>query len=211
MIQIKYEFQVDSTKYYLAIPSLQEIQISYEESKKLGNDKPFPYWGKIWPSAKAMKNFLLEGGHALIKNKQVMEIGSGLGLPSFIASQFAATVIVSDYHVDAIHQLEINLKHWPTKNIQARLFNWQNDCIDDHIEILLLSDLNYDAASHESLIHLISLFLSKPNNTILLSTPDRIAGANFIENLSIYIQSSKQYEIDDTNCFVYILQKKVAL
>ena len=208
MTQIKYKFQVGSSEYYLFIPSLQDLQSSYEESKRKGNYKPFPYWGKVWPAAKALQNFLLEEGYTFIHKKQVMEIGCGLGLPSFIASLYSDSVLATDYHLDAIDQIEINLRHWPTKNIQTKLFNWQNDFVDNHIEVLLMSDVNYDPASHESLKRLIGQFLSNSNNTILLSTPDRIMGVNFIDNISGYIQSSMQYNIDDTNCFVYVLQKK---
>lgn len=210
MTQIKYEFQVGSSEYYLFIPSLQYLQTFYEESKSKGNFKPFPYWGKVWPAAKALQKFLLEVGNTFIQKKQIMEIGCGIGLPSFIASLYADSVLVSDYHEDAINQIKINLGHWPTKNIQTKLFNWQNNFVDNHIEVLLMSDVNYDPVSHESLNRLIGQFLSKPNNTILLSTPDRIAGVNFIDHLSSYIQCSMQYNIDETNCFVYVLQKKAA-
>lgn len=67
-----------------------------------GSLKDFPYWSKCWPSAIALSNFIAKN-QALIQDKQVLELATGLGLPSLVAARFAkmlsqAITFLSPYH-----------------------------------------------------------------------------------------------------------------
>lgn len=204
----KHEFIIDASRYSILVPDMETLKNSYTQIKHINKKTPFPYWGKVWPAAKAMQKFITNEGKPLIKNKKIIEIGCGIGLPSFTASIFADSVLMTDYNTDALEHIQMNIKYWHTNNIEISLFDWRKNYIEDDFDVLIMSDLNYEAESHQDLIFLIESFLIIEERKILLSTPDRIIGGSFINKISSLVVSKKQYEIDKTNCFVYILQKK---
>ena len=61
----------------------------------------FPYWSKVWPSAEALALFILQHPE-YIAGKMVVELGAGLGLPSLVAAQMAASVLCTDYEPEAV-------------------------------------------------------------------------------------------------------------
>lgn len=61
----------------------------------------FPFWAKVWPSATALSLFLQQN-RDLIKNKRVLEIGAGIGLPTFSIAKHAADITITDYAEDAV-------------------------------------------------------------------------------------------------------------
>ncbi|KAM9319990.1 protein-lysine methyltransferase METTL21C-like [Gastrophryne carolinensis] len=67
------------------------------------------YAGVIWPAAKALCNFLEENQYEYnLRNKKVLEIGSGTGLVSIVACILGAQVIATDMP-DVLGNLKFNL------------------------------------------------------------------------------------------------------
>ena len=48
---------------------------------EFGEDERLPYWAELWPSAIALSRFLFKNS-SLIKDKNIIELGCGLGLTS---------------------------------------------------------------------------------------------------------------------------------
>ena len=98
----------------LFIPTEALIKPTYEYLLKNNPVTPFPFWAKIWPASKAMSAFL-QSAPEWIANKRVLEIGAGVGIPSFIIAKQTSEIIISDYSLDAVALIEKNIK-WQAIN-----------------------------------------------------------------------------------------------
>jgi len=177
---------VEGIKLY--IPDPERIKPVYVE--RLANDSltRFPFWAKIWPSAIAMVSFL-KSNPGWILNKQVLELGAGIGLPSFFAAPLASGVLISDYDPEAIELAQKNIEYLDLKKVQAMQIDWNHFPKDIQADTILLSDINYAPDQFESLLGLIRMWLEQ-GTTILLSTPQRITASPFVTALEPFIKSS---------------------
>src|SRR5688572_26276189 len=80
----------------LFVPDALDVQQSYSNGII-----PFPYWSQVWPSAIALSEFIVSN-QQLVHNKNILELGAGLGLPSLVASKYAASVLCSDKEEEAV-------------------------------------------------------------------------------------------------------------
>jgi predicted nicotinamide N-methyase len=56
-----------------------------------------PYFGVVWPSARALTEEILSRADALA-GRSVLEVGCGLALPSIAAARLGASVTATDFH-----------------------------------------------------------------------------------------------------------------
>lgn len=193
----------------LFIPQFEEIQPIYTSQLKNDPSTPLPLWAKIWPASLALVNFLTSQ-KVLFQDKTVLEVGAGLGLPSFSIADFAKQVYITDNNEDAIQLIQHNIQSLQIKNGDAKFFDWSkpNDFIP--ADIVLLSDINYDQGQFDALSFFINHYL-KMGSTIILSTPDRIVSSPFIQLFEKHIQFQQNDNIlmdqQSTAVGVFILQK----
>ena len=115
-----------------------------------------------------------------------MEIGAGIGLPSFSIAQKAASLIISDHDPDAVTLLEKNIRQLGLSNTHAMRIDWNDFPSSVSAETILLSDINYAPEQFESLLKLMKQWMES-GATVVLSTPQRIMGVPFVEALTAYI------------------------
>jgi len=163
------------SNYQLYTPVTKDLQ----EAWMSGSLKDFPYWSKCWPSAIALSDFIAKN-QALIQDKHVLELAAGLGLPSLVAARFAKNVITSDYLSEPLSFVKISAAENNITNIETRIINWHNQPSDLLVDIVLLSDVNYNPDDFETLDRLFSFFLQQ-HTLIILSTPQRIMARSFVE------------------------------
>lgn len=175
--------------------------MAYESSQQ---KMDFPFWAKLWPSAFALTEFMQENPH-WIKNRKVLELAAGLGLPSLFASGLAATVICSDYNQEAVECIKDNILLNGIENMEALIINWEQ--IPEHLDwdLLIMSDVNYNPADFEILLKCMTEFLER-GKTILLSTPQRLAGRSFIEQLLPYCVVNEERWHDQVAVNVMVLK-----
>src|SRR5688500_8682711 len=81
----------------------QTIDDLFEELRRRGQpellDRYCPYFGTVWPSARALAQVLALRGESL-RGASVLELGCGLALPSLLAAKLGAEVVASDGHPD---------------------------------------------------------------------------------------------------------------
>lgn len=158
------------------VPELEVVKAVYEEGTI-----HFPYWSQVWPSAKALAQFLLFHPSYTSK-KSVLELGAGLGLPSLVAARYADRVICADYVPEAVAAVRQSATHLQLQNFSAQVLNWQQLPAGVDADVLLLSDINYEPVAFDTLQKVIGAFL-QTGTTILLSTPQRLVAKAFIEPL----------------------------
>ena len=179
------------------IPDYEKVKEIYSSLLNLDPNTPFPYWAKLWPSSIALLD-VLKAHPYLIQNKHVLEIGAGIGLPSLMMADIARSVQISDYDKEAVALIQKNIEHLQLQNAEALQLDW--NAIPENIEpdVVLLSDVNYDPAQFDVLIHLIEQFILQ-GSSIILSTPQRIMASPFVQKLEAYIQARHEAMVDENN------------
>ena len=172
----------------LYVPDPQQVKPVYENLLAKDDTTPFPFWAKIWPSAEAMISFLKEEPQ-WIDNKQVLEIGAGIGLPSFAMATLASKMIISDHAPEAVALIEKNIQWLGLQHVKAMCLDWNHFPDDIRAETVLLSDINYAPEQFGPLLVLIRKFLEQ-GTAIILATPQRITIAPFAEALQPFIKRS---------------------
>lgn len=184
-----------NTELTLYVPDPARIQSTYQKLAAENTATIFPYWAKVWASAHAMTQFLQEEP-TWIQNKRVLEIGAGIGIPSFSIASLTKKIIISDHVPDAVALLQKNIDYLALNNAQAACIDWNTISENITVDTILLSDTNYEPSAHNHLILLIDKFINK-GSSIILATPNRLASNPFIERISKYINSTKKYSIPE--------------
>jgi predicted nicotinamide N-methyase len=201
-------FVIGNNTIEICVPTMDSVKEMYEQQKEKNPDCHFPYWAKVWPSALALAEFLTS--HTwLIKNKQVLELAAGAGLPGFIAARYAKTVCISDYSIDALALMVKTIHCLQVKNVTCRLLDLHHLPADIHAEIILLSDINYAPENFEKFYEVIESFLLS-GSTIVISTPQRLMAKPFVERLLAFCIQHEEINVPITSsCItIMVLQKK---
>lgn len=161
-------------------------------------DEKIPYWAELWPSAIAMSTFLLENTE-LFRGKSILEIGCGLGLPTLVAGEYAASIRCTDYMEEAIQFAKENylLNHASLGPVQFELLDWrENVTSTEKYDIIIASDVAYERKAFDDLEACIRAY-SHADTIVLLSEPNRYMAVDFLARLKKEgkIKSEKSYAI----------------
>jgi predicted nicotinamide N-methyase len=118
-----------------------------------------------------------------VSGKTVLELAAGLGLPSLLASRWAASVISSDHLPEAVKVIQQSVLQNGLDNVQCQVLDWHSLPPELTVEVLLLSDINYDPTQFDVLYQLVVNFLEK-GTLVLLTTPQRLMAKPFMERLT---------------------------
>ena len=183
----------DGLSLYVPIPEL--VKPTYEDLLKLNVNTPFPFWARIWPSSKAMSQFLAIEPE-WVRGKKILEVGAGLGLPSFAIAHLAREVIVTDHASEAVALINKNITHLCINNMKAMCLDW-NDFPDTiSADTILLSDVNYAPGAFGPLLTLIEKLMEE-GAVVIIATPERIMAAPFVEALQPFIQRSFLHPVQE--------------
>lgn len=172
----------------LYLPEPGSVKTVYEQLLDKDPKVAFPFWAKIWTSAIALADFLRTEPE-WVRGKRVLELGAGIGLPSFSVAKQAAEMIISDHAPEAVALIAQNIQYLELANAQARLIDWNHFPSDIVTDVVLLSDVNYAPEQFEALLTLIRKLLEQ-GTVILLATPQRITASPFAEALQAFIKRS---------------------
>jgi predicted nicotinamide N-methyase len=202
-----YRYQSFYIEYYAPDPI--EVQIAYETHKEKDPQAPFPFWTKVWPSAQALAQFLIDHPE-YIAGKKVMELAAGLALPALVAARFASHVECSDYLPEAVAVIKGSVAHNRLQNVDCMVRNWASMPEGIHTDILLLSDVNYAPDQFEILYKLIEQFLTA-GVVILLATPHRLTARPFLDYILPWVMMREEIIIQEeqgqTMSSIFLLQK----
>jgi len=193
----------------LYIPVSKMVKPTYGQLLLQDAKTPFPFWAKIWPSSVALSNFL-QANSKWIENKKILEIGAGIGLPSFSIATKASEVLITDQANDAVDLMQENINYLNLINVHAACIDWNYFPTYITADTILLSDINYAPEQFEPLLNLLIRFIEE-GSTLILATPQRIMGISFIESIQHYIRHSETETIleKDTEVMIslYVLYK----
>lgn len=143
-----------------------------------------PYFGILWEAGIGLSQHLIQLD---LKNKKVLEIGSGLALPSFIVSKMGGDIIATDFHADVPLFLELNQKNNQTY-FPYKVMNWRNEIERARsdlglFDLVIGSDILYES-QHPTEVAMALIAFLKPGGKILLSDPGRAYIQKFITSMN---------------------------
>ena len=129
----------------LAEKSLPIWQKTEEELGEIG--LPPPYWAFAWAGGQALARYLLDNP-MLVKDKRVVDLGSGSGIAAIAAMKAgAARVLAADVDAVALTAIAINarINRVSVEVTRSDLLSAQPSAC----EVLLIGDLFYECAGRE--------------------------------------------------------------
>lgn len=164
------------------LESLEEtIDDLFLELEKTGNSNLLedlcPYFGCVWPSARALAGYLLETDPEKDGAVRAIEVGCGLAIPSIVlAKHFKySKILATDFHPEVPKFLERNLRQndVPAGRFEYREMNWRvPDPELGRFGLVIGSDILYEKTHPrdvaEALVRLV-----KPSGRIVIADPAR--------------------------------------
>lgn len=178
------------------------IELYVPENNKSVNNIHSPFWAKVWPAAIGLCYFL-EDNPVYFKNKSVLEIGAGLGLPSIFVGKEVLRITANDIEPQALAYIAQSALHNNLLHIDYQLLHWKHYTEFAQPDTLLLSDINYEPEEFPLLVEMIQYFL-KNKTTILLSTPQRLLAKPFINAVQSFITQQEEISVPIDNTINYI-------
>jgi len=84
-------------------------------------DEFIPYWADLWPSAELLARTVIARA---LRGARVLELGSGLGLPSIAAALAGGRVLASDWSPEAVEAVRRNAARNDAR-LDALVCSWQ--------------------------------------------------------------------------------------
>jgi len=197
------EFFWENKKTGILVPDASLVEQQYQKACLQPHPPPFPYWAKIWPSARALSDFI-NSHSSYIEGKHVTEMGCGLGLPSLTATRWATSVYATDFLPEPLEFVKQSSSHQHLAHLTCGLFNWETATEYPPTDVLLLSDVNYDPGQFPALLSLIEQYL-QAHTTIILATPQRLLAKPFVDQLLPRCIQQEEYVIDLVLISVFVL------
>lgn len=137
----------------------------------------------LWESAIGLSERLIEQPD-LVRDKRVLELGAGVGLPGLVAQSLGGHVAQTDYQMDSLMLCEWNGMQ---NGITTEIFqgNWQQWHHSVRYDLLIAADILYDEALHfyiERILHR-NLF---PMGRVLFADPGRPQALDFMLQLEAH-------------------------
>ena len=108
-------FTIGKKAISIFVPDSFAIQKEYKHQHT-------PYWGQVWHAAIGLCIFLQEHPE-YIKNKTVLELGAGLGLPGIAAAANAKDVCISDKSAEAMAIVEKSVLYHLLNNVSCKVID----------------------------------------------------------------------------------------
>lgn len=164
----------------------------HDEANGLANvEDHIPYWTILWPSAVGLAEYILTYPE-IIRDKKVIEIGAGLGLPAIICNTLdAQRVVATDLLTDALVYCRKNaeLNNRDTK-LELEVMDWtkQMQHLNDKYDVILAADIVYESRFVDHFINGIRAIANKGNSAlILLAEPSRSIASRMIDEIEIIV------------------------
>lgn len=166
------------------------IKVSYNTlPSNLLSSTP-PQGHLLWNAGRTLATHLESNASTLIRDKTVLELGAGAGLPSLVSAIHGARhVVVTDYpDAELVENLQYNIEHCTLlpqpRNIKADGFLWgaETDKLiaglpegEERFDVLILADLLFNHSEHRKLVATVTQMLKRSEDAraLVFFTPYR--------------------------------------
>lgn len=156
----------------LARADEEEAQRRHAGDERLARDL-CPYFGVVWPAARALASELARRGPALA-GRHLLELGCGLALPALVAARLGARVTATDLHPEVPGFLARNLAQngLAPEAIEYLELDWRAAGLERRFDLVVGSDILYEAGHPGPVARALAAHVA-PGGRILLADPAR--------------------------------------
>ena len=198
-IRVKYQtIEFDNVDIHMRIlRDNQQFDDENDIAKKLGiSSATWPLFGQIWPSSIVLANLMQSYE---IANKQILEVGCGIGLASLVLNSRMADITSTDYHPSVESFLNINTKLNDDRDIPFIRTSWEDE--DDQLgkfDLIIGSDLLYEQNHSDLLSSFINKHANK-NCEVIIIDPNRGNKNKFSKQMELFGFCSTQVEANSAD------------
>jgi predicted nicotinamide N-methyase len=139
-------------------------------------DERLPYWAELWPSSVALARYIVCTTD--LTERRVLELGCGLGLVGVVAAMHGARVLCTDYEGEALAFARHNARRNACSAMHFRLMDWRRPVLQQQYDVILASDVIYEARNFDPLVALLQRYLSRDGRA-LFAEPGRTNAVPF--------------------------------
>ncbi|HKP75628.1 MAG TPA: methyltransferase domain-containing protein, partial [Longimicrobiaceae bacterium] len=142
-------------------------------------DERLPYWADLWPSARGLTRHLLDRPP---RERRILELGSGVALPSLALRHLGADPLATDYYDDALRFAEANAARNGLAPLRTLLLDWRHPPPGERWDLIVAADVVYEQRNAEALAALLPVVLAD-GGRMLLADPGRVYFAEFRDRM----------------------------
>lgn len=168
-----------------------------------------PYWGKVWDAAIPAAECVLKTDWSKMTGLKVLELGCGLGLVGIAGLMAGLDVTFSDHEPQAVELAIENAAMNGFENCAGLVMSWAEPA-NEKFDIILASDVLYEADSHECLLHAASQLIL-PTGKFYIGDPGRRLARDFLNlamdanwKVKLFDRDRNQVAVPATNEFQWI-------
>ncbi|HEV2734890.1 MAG TPA: methyltransferase domain-containing protein [Longimicrobiaceae bacterium] len=144
-------------------------------------DERLPYWADLWPSARALARRLLAGP---VPGGRVLELGSGVALPSLALLSRGADVLATDWYADALLFARANAERNGLPELATVEMDWREVPEElGRFERVIAADVLYEMRNAESLSLALPRLVA-PGGEAVVADPGRVYRSEFVARMA---------------------------
>jgi EEF1A lysine methyltransferase 3 len=171
----------------LRIADLDEIILDQLGTGDL-NGAELPYWGKIWEASILLAAYLI--AQPVVPGRQILEIGTGLGVSGLFAAACGHDVTLSDHKKEIIRFIRANILLNKLDNVPVINLDWTKPTSNQLYDWIVGSEVVYHRPTYDSLVQFFQQAL-KPHGTIFLAKSTSLPANAFFSKLTQYFKFKK--------------------
>jgi 16S rRNA G1207 methylase RsmC len=140
----------------------------------------FPLWAKLWKASWILADFLAQ--MPVEANKQILEVGGGLGLVSTVAYTFGHRITMTEHNQDALEFAQANAHLNNCAHLPIVRLDWNRPSLTAQFDTIVASEVVYKKDDFAPLLNLFQTCL-KPNGEIILAAEMRKINGEFYKFL----------------------------
>jgi predicted nicotinamide N-methyase len=158
------EVVVDEHRFHLFVP--KTIDSFIDPLDPLRN---FPLWSKIWQASLVLADYL---AHLPVHpDKQFLEIGSGMGLVSIVATHAGHNFTLTEYDLHALNFARANARLNKCPKLEIKRLDWFKPNLEEIFDYIVGSEVLYKKACFPPLLKLFKQSLKSDGEIILVGEP----------------------------------------
>jgi predicted nicotinamide N-methyase len=151
-------------------------------------EQNLPYWAELWPSGIALAA-AIHADPDSVRNLDVLELGSGVGITAALALDAGANLLATDYAPESLALTAVTCLRHTGREPRTLQINWRqpgDDLLAGHPEgypVVLAADVLYERRDIEPLLTLFERIVA-PGGLLWLAEPGRPPASIFLESAS---------------------------
>ena len=144
-------------------------------------DERLPYWAEVWPSARALADYLVGEG-AIQEGDEVLELGCGAGLAGIAAGLLGARVTMTDAAAPALELAAFNWRQNLGHAASVCAMDWRYPDPRLASDWVMAADVLYEERWFNPILNALRICV-RPGGHALLAEPRRRVAEPFFHDL----------------------------